>query len=97
MRLLPRQLHRYSDSAGDLLDGAIFTFTANGTNPDVLMFVQAVRTPDADAAWQYGIVGMTADAIELQLDDSPVWSKKATDGYGDERFEFYLSVNPDPR
>ena len=46
LRLLPPPVHRYSDPEGGLLDGAMFFF-AHGTNPEVVMLIEAREEGDA--------------------------------------------------
>ncbi len=67
LRRLDRPLHTYRDEAGGLLEGGLYVF-ANGTNPEILLFVEA-RVLPADklkAAWQFA-VGRSSHA-ELHLD-----------------------------
>ncbi len=48
LRLLPRQVHRYSDRKSGLIDGAAFLW-ARGSDPEMLMLIELVES-DADAA-----------------------------------------------
>jgi hypothetical protein len=55
LRRLDRPLHTYRDEQGGILEGGLFAF-ANGTNPEILLFVEA-RQGKAKAAkpvWQFG-------------------------------------------
>ena len=69
LRLLPREIDRYSPAPGDLADGAIFLF-ANGRNPALLLVVET----DGDQ-WRYGIGRLSSPStLEMRLDDAVVWS-----------------------
>jgi len=66
LRRLDRPLHAYRDEAG-IVDGGLFAF-ANGTNPEILLFIEARRSKDRASrpVWQFG-VGRSANA-ELHLE-----------------------------
>lgn len=85
MRLLASPLHRYAGSKDNVLDGAVFGLTSNGTNPDALLIVEALRDPESNARWRYAVVGMTGDAVEVVHKEKVVWTKPYTDGPGDHR------------
>lgn len=57
LRLLTRPLDRYESTDPDVLDGAVFAFvTSAGTDPEVLLVIEARRAPgSADLAWQYAV------------------------------------------
>jgi hypothetical protein len=70
LRLLPRPIDRYSPSADESSDGAIFLF-ANGRNPALVLVVE---TDGKD--WQYGIGRLSMPStLEMKLDDTVVWSQ----------------------
>jgi hypothetical protein len=75
MRLLPRPLYRYEKAAGDLVDGAVFGFTTNGTNPDAILSIELHKREGATPEWKFGLAGMTAGALSVRLDDREVWTK----------------------
>ena len=93
MRLLASPLHRFAAPGQNVLDGAVFGLTSNGTNPDVLLVVEALRKEESNARWRYAVVGMTGDAVEVVLKDKTVWKKQYTDGPGDHRsWMWYVSA-----
>jgi hypothetical protein len=47
----PTPLHRYASDEEGVLDGAIFSF-ALGTDPEVLMLVEATSESDSEAQWR---------------------------------------------
>jgi hypothetical protein len=78
LRLLTQPIHRYSDTAAGLLDGAVFGF-AYGTNPDVLVVVEAERPqPVADAKWRFGVARLGAGRLFVNLDKKEVWAQGGT-------------------
>jgi hypothetical protein len=70
LRLLPREIDRYSPAAHELADGAIFLLV-NGRNPALLLVVET-----DGKSWQYGIGRLSAPStLEVELDDVLVWSQ----------------------
>jgi hypothetical protein len=57
LRLLPQPLYRYESTDPDVLDGAVFAFvTSAGTDPEVLLVVEARKAPGpAPLAWHYAV------------------------------------------
>lgn len=74
MRLLPRALDRYSAPDGGLLDGALFAFTSNGTNPDAVLAIELVRGASNVETWQYGFAQMTTGGLSARMNGRDVWS-----------------------
>src|SRR5262245_49958623 len=62
LRPLAQPLHRYQDSDAGILDGAIVSF-ANGTNPEVLLILEAQKTEKGDAEWHFALVQLTGEAV----------------------------------
>jgi hypothetical protein len=77
LRPLTSPLYRYEDAANAVVDGAIFSF-ANGTNPEVLLLLEAHKTKDAQV-WRYSLVQMTGAAVAVQLDGKQVWQRGEAD------------------
>ncbi len=72
LRLLPKQIYRYDSTSSALLDGAIFTFV-QGTNPEVLLLLEARRVGD-EHTWQYALVRFNSVAMRAYHGDQLVWS-----------------------
>jgi hypothetical protein len=72
LRLLPRPIHRYADPASGLIDGAIFHF-AYGTDPEVLVLIEARRSGSSAPAWQYGLARLSRAEVSVSLDRGEVW------------------------
>jgi hypothetical protein len=70
LRLLPREIERYTSGPQEHADGAIFLF-ANGRNPALLLVVET-----DGKEWQYGIGRLSMPStLEMRLDDTVVWSE----------------------
>jgi len=73
-RLLVQPIHRYRDPEAGLLDGAIFAFIANGTNPDFMLLIELRGADWAHAVWRYGAARMTTGELHLRIDGKEVWT-----------------------
>jgi len=96
LRPLSQPLLRYSNVEQSLSDGAVFAYAANGTNPDGLLLIQ-VRLPNTSTTpvWEYGCLGVTADAIAFELTGENVFRHPGAKTQGDHGF-WYWVVFPDP-
>jgi hypothetical protein len=86
LRPLARPLHEYSSPKHGVLQGVLCGFAANGTNPDVIVALEAVRPAegkDAPKAWRYGVIGMTASGVSVKLDNAEVYTREYTRTPGD--------------
>ncbi len=72
LRLLTKPLYRYGDAGGEVLDGAVFSF-AIGTDPEVLMLVEAQRS-GTGAVWKIAFAPMTSYACSVKAGDKEFWS-----------------------
>jgi hypothetical protein len=72
LRLLTQPLHRYTDDARGVVDGALFSFVM-GTNPEANLLLEAVRT-EQGLKWQFGFSPMTIYALTASRKDVDVWS-----------------------
>jgi hypothetical protein len=86
LRPLTRPLHEYSSAKFGVVQGLLCGFAANGTNPDVLIALEAVG-PEGDGnspkSWRYGVVGMTASGISVKLDKVEVFTRPYSPSPGD--------------
>jgi hypothetical protein len=75
LRRIERPVLTYQDEAAGVLDGGLFIL-ANGTNPEILLFLEATVDPKdkAKTAWQF-LVGRSAHAeLHLEYDGKEVFS-----------------------
>jgi len=74
LRLLTTPIYRYAAADQGILDGALFAFT-QGTNPEVLMLVEAYGSDPAKSIWRYGFARMSCFHLRVYRDDRIVWKK----------------------
>jgi hypothetical protein len=87
LRPLARPLHEYSSPKHGVLQGVLCGLTANGTNPDVIIALEAVSSAkgnDAPKSWRYGVVPMTATAVSVKLDKAEVFTREFVGRPGDQ-------------
>ena len=65
LRMLPKPLIRYADEMEKLVDGSIFVFS-HGTNPELLLLVEAHKSNDDTLVWKAGFarLGGASFAVE---------------------------------
>jgi hypothetical protein len=86
LRPLARPLHEYSSPKHGVVQGILCGFAANGTNPDVVIALEAVSaTDDKDRpkSWRYGVVCMTATGVSVKLDKAEVFTRPYVGSPGD--------------
>lgn len=72
LRPMANPLYRYgSEVAGDK-DGAVFSF-ASGTNPEVLLILEAQPNGEEGSGWQFSLAQMTGAEAFAELDGEQVW------------------------
>jgi len=79
LRLLPQPLFRYDEPPGDVLDGALFAFvTSAGTDPEVVLLIEARETGDG-SAWHYRAVRFSDSDLFVAYAGKEVWSSVRDD------------------
>jgi hypothetical protein len=76
LRPLARPLHEYSSSEQGVIQGVLCGFAANGTNPDLIVALEAVvpaRGKGGAKSWRYGVIGMTASGVSVKIDRAEVF------------------------
>lgn len=71
LRLLSQPLYRHDHADGNVVDGALFCY-AKGTNPEVLLLLQA-EVSDGRTAWKQAFCRMTERESEVKSGDRVVW------------------------
>jgi hypothetical protein len=87
LRPLARPLHEYSSPRHNVVQGLLCGFAANGTNPDVLIALEAVGKADdrkSPQSWRYGVVCMTASGVSVTIDRAEVFTRAYTRSPGDQ-------------
>jgi hypothetical protein len=76
MRMMSTPFFEYADPESKLPMGAIFGMSFTGTNPDLLLLIEARRDAENKWRWEYAPARMTADAVRMRLDDEEVWAEE---------------------
>jgi len=74
LRFLPRPIHRYADPGAGLGDGAIYVF-ANGTNPEIILIIEARRDGGSPPGWVHGFTRTAGAELHATLDGGEVWTR----------------------
>lgn len=74
LRLLNRPLYNYRDEADGILEGGLFTL-ANGTNPEILLFIEARMDPKdrSKRVWQYGVGRLAHAELHMEYDGKEIF------------------------
>lgn len=78
LRLLPHPIDRYSDPASGVVDGALFIY-ANGTNPEILLMIEARRTGDGPPQWSFAAAPLSHAEVILKVGARDVWKSPSKD------------------
>src|SRR5262245_40409109 len=83
LRRLDRPLHTYQDEEGGILDGALYAL-ANGTNPEILLFVEARANPEdkSKAVWQFAVGRLAHAELHLLYDGKEIFEAARADRNG---------------
>jgi hypothetical protein len=74
LRLLVRPVHLYDDPDADIVDGAAFVFSTNGTNPDVVVLIEAQRSAGKNLQWRFAPARMTTGELSVRDGEAEVWT-----------------------
>lgn len=90
-RTMVKPIFEYADPKSKLPLGAIFGMTSTGTNPDLLLLIEARADGDGNLRWEYAHARMTSAALRLSLDDSEIWTESGVrDGVFDNWTYYFL-------
>jgi hypothetical protein len=73
LRLLPKPIYRYEDLESGIVDGAVFALV-HGTNPEVLLLVEAHPADDGAARWKVGFGSLAGARCVVRLDAKEFWT-----------------------
>ncbi len=74
LRLLPQPLYRYEAPTGEVIDGALLAFvTSAGTDPEVILALEARRTGTA-TAWYYRAIRFSDSDLFVQYQGKEIWT-----------------------
>lgn len=73
LRLLPQPIHSYAAPKQGILHGGLFAFV-RGTDPEILLLVEARGKDAATARWQFAVARMTNMAeLRIRHQNQQVW------------------------
>ena len=72
LRMLSKPLLRYDSQRQEIIDGTLFAFV-QGTNPFVLLMLEARRTSDQHH-WAFAVARMDPIPLEVLLDGELIWT-----------------------
>jgi hypothetical protein len=71
MRLLPTPLFEFNDPNSSIPRGAVFGYSSNGTNPDLMVLIEV--TEEKTKSWVLSPSRMTTGGLKLRFRDEQVW------------------------
>ncbi len=72
LRLLTSPVHQYEDQEAGILDGGAFVL-ALGTNPELILLLEARGGEGADARWNYAVARRGNAPLFVEIDGNPAW------------------------
>jgi hypothetical protein len=79
LRLLTTPVRLYDAADDGLLDGGLFVFVHGGTNPEVVLILEAMSGAKENF-WQFGLVRLTHAQAQVKFDEREVWN---VESYGE--------------
>lgn len=93
LRLLVQPILRYGAESTQTIDAAVFVF-AHGTNPEVLLHIEASQVNEI-TAWKYGFIRVGSAEMHVAYDEHEVWTVARTPGVvGQPTDPYWLCVLP---
>lgn len=97
LRLLVQPVHRYHDAKAGIHDGAAFVL-AHGTNPEIVLLIEAQGETLEKAAWHYGFARVGSAEMHVALDGKEVWKQNRTPGVAGRSIDpYWLFLSPAER
>ncbi len=79
LRLLVQPVLRFSDASAQIHDGTAFVL-AHGTNPEVVLLVEALGKTLEESRWHYSLARLGSAELHVELDGKEVWAAERTPG-----------------
>lgn len=92
LRLLSRPMHRYGKKEGEVLDGAMFSYSIS-TDPGAILILEAVPTKNGPR-WRYGFARVWSYGARATYSGKPVWKIEEVNPRADSKANFYLNALP---
>jgi hypothetical protein len=79
LRLLEQPVLRYQNAKEGIHDGAVFLL-AHGTNPEVILLIEALGEKFDAARWHYSLARLGSAELHVEIDGREVWKQDRTPG-----------------
>ena len=89
-RIIAKALFEYEDEATKAPLGAIFGMTSTGTNPSILLLIEARKDKTGTLQWEYALARMTSFSIRARLDDNEIWAEPDAGNGAFENWLYYF-------
>jgi hypothetical protein len=89
-RTIAKPIFEYLDPETKLPVGAIFGMTSTGTNPDLLLLIEARKDGDGKLRWEYAHARMTSNSVRVRLDNEEIWAEDSVSSAAFENWIFYF-------
>lgn len=89
-RTMAKPLFEYSDPVSKLPLGAIFGMSATGTNPDLLLLIEARNDSEGKPRWECAYARMTSNSLRIRLDDAEIWTEEDAQSAAYENWIYYF-------
>lgn len=89
-RTMPKPLFEYDDPKTMLPIGAVFGMTSTGTNPNLLLVIEARPDSEGKLRWEYATSRMTSGPVRFRLDDKEVWAESAVANAAFDNWTYYF-------
>jgi hypothetical protein len=80
LRLLPTPVMEYTDPKTNRYMGSVFVYSANGTNPTLLMLFEP-READQQTRWHFAPARMTSGGVKVSFADKQIWETPFVEWY----------------
>lgn len=85
LRLLPQPIYRYAARPQAVLDGALFALVSSGTDPEILLMLEA-REDHGTTAWKFAIARFNWCELWSGRDGQEIWRVPQTGMVNDKPF-----------
>jgi hypothetical protein len=89
-RTMAKPIFEYLDPESKLPLGAIFGMSSTGTNPDLLILIEARADSDGKLRWEYAHARMTSNSVRVRLDNEEIWAEESVSSAAFENWIFYF-------
>ncbi|MGE5191562.1 MAG: hypothetical protein ACM3U2_03615 [Deltaproteobacteria bacterium] len=89
-RTMAKPIFEYSHPKTKLPLGAIFGMTSTGTNPDLLLLIEARQDGEGNLRWEYALARMTSASLRVRLEEGEVWAENAVPSGAYDNWTFYF-------